>query len=558
MDSTESQKHPQEDTEAIAVAFSMGASSGRGGRERNEDSYALGPTFACVSDGIGGASYGDVMSKLCCGKMRSELQRRGCASEEDMAELIDDVDQFASEAGEYLAGPVGGAGATLVCAALAPDCRHAIVGRVGDSMAYVLRRGAGSLEQAVGGSGRAGIPGEPANMLDAAMGIRTRMGKAPEPRCTTIALRPGDRLLLCSDGVWDQLTAQTIIDVLDEDASPRTIAAKLVDLAVDAKGARSDNATAVVVDIESAVVDGAPAAGTATWDADATLNFPGMDAEPLSQIDAPAPEADAGALPDEEVQTEDDGIACAVLSDNGCVLTFLRSSEACPDGSHLAFVLESGERIEGTVSGGFEEAPAFSPTSLPSFSTAAETARTVRIMMPLHPRSLAWWFKGFSALERIEGLELIDASQVSDMAGMFCGCSSLHALDLSALDAAHVTNMHCLLLGCSSLEELALPDCNGSMGNDMQSAFDLGNDGPYRRLTLTLKEVRIGPHFRLRDGEALPSPQGKGLTGRWCCPDGSHAMDGDEIAYTGRGSEMVLVPERKLSARLFGRSRHKR
>ncbi len=44
-----------------------------------------------------------------------------------------------------------------------------------------------------------------------------------------------------------------------------------------------------------------------------------------------------------------------------------------------------------------------------------------------------------------------------------------------------------------AFKELALPNFDGSMVNDMQSAFDLENNGPYRRLTQTLKEVRIGP-----------------------------------------------------------------
>lgn len=67
----------------------------------------------------------------------------------------------------------------------------------------------------------------------------------PEPDVLNIAPRPGDVLLLCSDGVAEQVSYQRIREVLASPASPAEQVGRLLADA-DAAGGQ-DNASAVVV-----------------------------------------------------------------------------------------------------------------------------------------------------------------------------------------------------------------------------------------------------------------------------------------------------------------------
>jgi len=66
-----------------------------------------------------------------------------------------------------------------------------------------------------------------------------------EPQVGALALQPGDRFLLCSDGVTDGLYDDRLEEFLREAAVDPGKA--MVNLAVEASG--RDNATAVVVDV---------------------------------------------------------------------------------------------------------------------------------------------------------------------------------------------------------------------------------------------------------------------------------------------------------------------
>ena len=72
------------------------------------------------------------------------------------------------------------------------------------------------------------------------------------------------------------------------------------------------------------------------------------------------------------------------------------------------------------------------------------------------PTTTARWFKNLQWLESIKGFEHLNTSQVTDMNGMFNGCDSLTALDISSFDTAKVTNMTEMFEGCESLTDLDL------------------------------------------------------------------------------------------------------
>ncbi len=62
-------------------------------------------------------------------------------------------------------------------------------------------------------------------------------------------LQPGDKLLLCSDGLWEMVHQQDLLNSLNEQISPQIICNKLIDLANENGG--EDNITAIVVQVSA-------------------------------------------------------------------------------------------------------------------------------------------------------------------------------------------------------------------------------------------------------------------------------------------------------------------
>ena len=87
------------------------------------------------------------------------------------------------------------------------------------------------------------------------------------------------------------------------------------------------------------------------------------------------------------------------------------------------------------------------------------------------PTTTRGWFYKLSALTTIEGLENLNTSAVTDMGGMFSGCSSLTSLNLSNFNTSKVTNMSWMFSGCSSLSSLNLSNFNTSAVTDMSYMF---------------------------------------------------------------------------------------
>lgn len=230
----------------------MAASSERGARLSNEDSTWCGVGIACVSDGIGGAPFGDVMAKLCCGAFgeawKSALDdvgkaaRRWQLGEWCMYRAFASVDAFVSKVSSCLGQ---GSGATLV--AVAACGGELVFGRMGDSTAYVLRDD-GELEHVFGDDSGRSLAG--GNALRTAMGYHVlRGGRSAHLQTARVPMREGTRVLLCSDGVWDQLSAARIAELLSRNDDPRAASHRIVLDAVEVGGSRSDNATAIVLDV---------------------------------------------------------------------------------------------------------------------------------------------------------------------------------------------------------------------------------------------------------------------------------------------------------------------
>ena len=110
-----------------------------------------------------------------------------------------------------------------------------------------------------------------------------------------------------------------------------------------------------------------------------------------------------------------------------------------------------------------------------SRSTTVLTAVFDASFRDFRPTTTAGWFYELHLLESIEGLEYLNTSQVKDMKGMFFGCESLSALDLSSFDTSNVASMSMMrwgmFSGCKSLTSLDLSSFDTSKVTGMEGMF---------------------------------------------------------------------------------------
>ena len=85
------------------------------------------------------------------------------------------------------------------------------------------------------------------------------------------------------------------------------------------------------------------------------------------------------------------------------------------------------------------------------------------------PTSISFGNK--SNIKSIKKLKGLDNSNVTNMYGMFDGCSSLTSLDLSNFNTSNVTRMNSMFYGCSSLTSLDLSNCDTSNVTNMSAMF---------------------------------------------------------------------------------------
>ena len=87
------------------------------------------------------------------------------------------------------------------------------------------------------------------------------------------------------------------------------------------------------------------------------------------------------------------------------------------------------------------------------------------------PTSCYEWFFGCTDLTTIEGIENLNTENVTDMSGMFYGCSALTTLDVSNFDTKNVTNMSNMFHWCFVLTTLDVSNFDTQNVTDMSSMF---------------------------------------------------------------------------------------
>lgn len=246
-------------------------------RSKNEDCYLIEPDLGLfmVLDGMGGHMAGDVASARARDVIRAEVKSQ--ASRKAPRPLIEDAIRAASAAVHTEARQsrhLTGMGTTVVACLLAGEQR-ALVAHVGDSRAYLSRGGrlrlltrdhtvvAELVERNALSPAEAAV--HPYKSV-----LSRNLGGKPDARVDVVEvdLEPGDRLLLCSDGLSGFASHEAMEQVLAGAEDADQAATDLIDLAL--RGGGGDNVTALVVDcgtseVHESTQEQRQTAATAWW-----------------------------------------------------------------------------------------------------------------------------------------------------------------------------------------------------------------------------------------------------------------------------------------------------
>ncbi len=230
-------------------------------RVGNEDALYRGRRVWAVADGMGGHAAGEVASGLAIEQVRL-LDASPADLDEVAVRAAVDAANDAVLAHTRRHPATRGMGTTLVGAALVAtaDGPRLCVFNVGDSRAYRLSHGhlaQVSVDHSEIEELRAlGIITAAEARVHPLRNVVTRCLGMPEPPDADTWLvrpRPGDRLLLCSDGLTGEVSDGAIGLLLLTVADPQEAADGLVDAALAAGG--QDNVTVVVLDVGGADAD---------------------------------------------------------------------------------------------------------------------------------------------------------------------------------------------------------------------------------------------------------------------------------------------------------------
>lgn len=240
------------------MKFSIYQLSRIGGRKNNEDrmgySYTRDAGLLTLADGMGGHPDGEVAAQIALQSFTTRFQMQAKPRLPDVSAFLSagvmaahhEIIRHASASALFDTPRT-----TVVAAVVQDGVLHWI--HCGDSRLYIVREGRllartrdHSYSEAQARTGR-DIKGVNRSVLFTCLGSISRplydLG-GPLP------LQRGDKVLLCSDGLWDSLDDSTIVNTLSSLPVGEAVPA-LVDKALLVAGQHSDNVTAVALEWET-------------------------------------------------------------------------------------------------------------------------------------------------------------------------------------------------------------------------------------------------------------------------------------------------------------------
>jgi PPM family protein phosphatase len=223
-------------------------------RSNNQDSGYAGHTLFVVADGMGGHAGGDVASAITTKRLIEADKPYLSAQDAEFAlqaALIAANSQLAETVFEH--AELTGMGTTVSALVVLED--QVAIAHIGDSRIYLYRDGElaqittdHTFVQRLVDSGR--ITEQEAMVhprRSVLMRVLGDVESAPEIDTSILATRPGDRWLICSDGLSGVVSHSAIAAAMAAGANAQAVADRLVKESLD--GGAPDNVTVVVVDI---------------------------------------------------------------------------------------------------------------------------------------------------------------------------------------------------------------------------------------------------------------------------------------------------------------------
>ena len=250
------------------LTLAIGAATDTGNlRDQNEDSHIAEQGLFAVADGMGGHNAGEVASAMAIKHLRS-IALSGVSSAEAFAEIVRDLNSDIYAAATSSTDQRG-MGTTLTAAALLESVgdvdqpSQIVIANVGDSRTYLLRSGElrqmsvdHSYVQELVTEGLLTVDEARThprrNIVTRALGIDAQVSVDT----WTIPMFEGDRFMLCSDGLVDEVPLDEITEMMLEHSTPQHVAERLV-AAAKQHGGR-DNITVIVMDVNTNIEAVAP------------------------------------------------------------------------------------------------------------------------------------------------------------------------------------------------------------------------------------------------------------------------------------------------------------
>ena len=241
------------------MKFSVFQLSRQGGRANNEDrmgyAYTREACLFVLADGMGGHPQGEVAAQIAIQTVALRFQREARPALDDAALFLSASVIAAHDAilAYAKSRSLPDAPRTTLVVALVQDGQVRWA-HCGDSRAYLVRGGAllartrdHSYRELQGALGA-----EPVNRNV----LFTCLGSPARPLydvSNAVLLDAGDRLLLCSDGLWDAVSDEAIVQILSRQRVAEAVP-MLVDLALRNAGSGSDNVTALALQWDTPII----------------------------------------------------------------------------------------------------------------------------------------------------------------------------------------------------------------------------------------------------------------------------------------------------------------
>lgn len=231
-----------------------------GTRENQEDTIAFlsqkNGVFACLGDGIGGLDYGEMASALSC---QTLLNNYLIAEKIDSDFLLNAYNQADREVLNFVKkNSLKGSGCTLITACIQKNELYFC--SIGDSSVFLYRKGKLQkinrqhnyklyLDDLLMNDKISHFDYQ--NNLDKKDVVISYIGKGDtsliDYNKKGFLLKPGDVIVICSDGIFNAIDEDTLLEVIKKNPNPSTINTSVMNLIKIKRNKRQDNSSIISI-----------------------------------------------------------------------------------------------------------------------------------------------------------------------------------------------------------------------------------------------------------------------------------------------------------------------